>query len=168
MGYAFVTYFASQPDTTVIGIARDTKATAARLEKDNVKNVTLLSADITDHKALQKAAEETAKITGGSIDILINNAAIVSRVSAWKTLVDFEPEVLEEDLTSSFRANVVGPAFTINAFLPLIRKGGLKKVIAISTGMVGSNSPSESVASAQHCERRHFQTYADPPPFDSG
>lgn len=136
MGYSFVQFFASQPDTTVVGIARNTKATAARLEKDGVKNVTLLSADITDYKALQKAAEETAKITGGSVDILINNAAIVSDVSRWKTLVDFDPQALEEDLTSSFRANVVGPAFTINAFLPLIRKGALKKVITISTGMV--------------------------------
>lgn len=135
LGYAFVTYFASLPDTTVIGIARNTKATESRLKKDNVKNVTLLSADITDYKALQKAAEETSKITGGSIDLLINNAAIVSDVSRWRTLVDFEPQVLEEDLTSSFQINVVGVAHTINAFLPLIRKGGWKKVITISTGM---------------------------------
>lgn len=119
----------------MIGIVRNAEATEARLKKDGIKNVNILSADITDYKAVQVAAAETAKITGGSVDLLINNAALVSSISPWKTLVDFEPQVLEDDLTASFRANVVGPAHTINAFLSLIRKGSSKKVITISTGM---------------------------------
>lgn len=123
----------------MIGIARNTRATEARLKEDGITNVTLLAADITDSKAVSIAAEETAKITNGKIDLLINNAALVSHVSRWKTLVDFEPQELEDDLVSSFRANVVGPAFTINAFLPLIRKGEGKKVVTISTGMADAD-----------------------------
>lgn len=74
-------------------------------------------------------------MTGGSLDLLINNAGFVSEISAFKLLSDFEPAVLEEELKSSFNANVVGVAHTINAFLPLIRKGNGKKIITLSTGL---------------------------------
>ncbi|KAK5127942.1 hypothetical protein LTR85_005059 [Meristemomyces frigidus] len=135
LGYAFVTHLASIPGNTVIGIARNKSATEERLAKDGIKNVTILAADITDFKALQAAADETAKITGGSLDVLINNAGLVVEGSHWTTLVEDTPEHLEEELMDSFRANVVGIAHTINAFLPLIRKGKDKKVITLSTGM---------------------------------
>ena len=36
---------------------------------------------------------------------------------------------------SQFRTNVVGVVHTINAFLPLLRKGATKKIIVISTGL---------------------------------
>lgn len=36
---------------------------------------------------------------------------------------------------SQYRINVVGPIHTINAFLPLLRKGKAKKVITLSSGM---------------------------------
>ena len=41
---------------------------------------------------------------------------------------------IESDLTQLFQVNVVGVAFVVNTFLPLIRKGGWKKVVTISTG----------------------------------
>ena len=135
LGYAFVKHLAAIEGNTVIGIARKKQEAEERLAKDNIKNVHILAADITDVKAIQAAADETARIAGGSLDVLINNAALVSDKSRWKTLIDFEPETLEEELVASFRANVVGPAHTINAFLPLIRKGQQKKVITLSTGM---------------------------------
>jgi NAD(P)-dependent dehydrogenase (short-subunit alcohol dehydrogenase family) len=139
LGYAFVKHLAAIEGNTVIGIARNKPATEERFAKDGVKNVTILAADITDVKALQKAAEETAKITGGSLDCLINNAGLVSERSRWKTLVDDTAEGLEEDLISSFRANVVGVAHTTNAFLPLLRKGQAKKVLTLSTGLADAD-----------------------------
>lgn len=135
LGYAFITHLASIPANTVIGIARNKSATEARLAKDGFTSIKIISADITDVKTLQAAAEETASITGGSLDVLINNAGYVSQRSKWSTLVDDTPKGLEDDLISSFHANVVGVAHTINAFLPLIRKGQAKKIITISTGM---------------------------------
>lgn len=35
----------------------------------------------------------------------------------------------------SFEVNVVGVVKTVHAFLPLIKRGRMKKVISISTGM---------------------------------
>ncbi|KAH9937273.1 uncharacterized protein B0H18DRAFT_969866 [Fomitopsis serialis] len=47
--------------------------------------------------------------------------------------------VLQADITDSsalkFQVNVLGVIRTINVFLPLIRKGGLKKVLTLSSGM---------------------------------
>lgn len=45
------------------------------------------------------------------------------------------PEVLVSDLTKSFATNVLGPILTTNAFLPSLRKGELKKVITLNTGV---------------------------------
>lgn len=46
-----------------------------------------------------------------------------------------DPSVLEKDLQDSFNVNVVGVVKTINAFMPLIKRSSIKKVITISTGM---------------------------------
>jgi len=45
-----------------------------------------------------------------------------------------EHEKLEEDVMSSFRQNVMGNIHLFNLSLPLILKGRVKKIIAISTG----------------------------------
>lgn len=150
LGYAFITHFASQSDTTIIGIARNKKATEKRLKKDGISSVTILQGDVTDHKALQSAAEATARITDGSLDLLMHNAVLVTQYSTFKTLPEFAPQELEDVLLSMFQANVIGSANTINAFLPLIRKGHMKKVITISSGLADdslTNSISLGVAS---------------------
>ncbi|KAK3656521.1 hypothetical protein LTR56_002868 [Elasticomyces elasticus] len=135
LGYAFITHLAAIPGNTVLGLARKKQALEERLAKDGIKNVHVLAADITDVKALQVAADETAKITGAHLDVLINNAGLVSDKSSWLTLVDGTPDDVEADLMSFFKVNVVGVVHTINCFLPLIRKGEQKKIITLSTGM---------------------------------
>ena len=73
------------------------------------KNLSFLKADITDLDALKvgpgmlneavalsecglivfkSAAIETARLTGGGLDYLINNAALISKTSAYRTLGD--------------------------------------------------------------------------------
>jgi NAD(P)-dependent dehydrogenase (short-subunit alcohol dehydrogenase family) len=135
LGYAFVSHLAAIPGNTVIGMVRNKDATLARLKKDGITNVSIVQADITDREALSTAFNEVKEITKGSLDILINNAALIDENSAYKTLLDDELAVLEEDLMASFRANVVGVANTVNLFLPLIRAGNEKKIITISSGM---------------------------------
>lgn len=48
---------------------------------------------------------------------------------------DNDFSTMEKDLRDSFDINVLGVIKTINAFLPLIKKGTVKKVITISSGM---------------------------------
>ncbi|KAI5357044.1 Putative short-chain dehydrogenase/reductase SDR, NAD(P)-binding domain superfamily [Septoria linicola] len=135
LGYAWITHLASNPTNTVFGLVRNKTATEEALAKDGIKNVHVLSADVTDHKALLAAAEKTAEVTGGGLDILIHNAAYISERSQFFTVLDDKPEEFAADLTASFQANVVGATYLLNAFLPLIRRGKDKKIAVLSSGM---------------------------------
>lgn len=80
---------ASDPLNKVIGLVRDATATRARLSADNISNVHIVAADITDDKALKEAAEETKRFLGDAgLDILINNAAYVSKATELKNFKD--------------------------------------------------------------------------------
>jgi NAD(P)-dependent dehydrogenase (short-subunit alcohol dehydrogenase family) len=86
--------------------------------------------------------------------VLINNAALQDSAYLYNTLIDLlvftrvmcsflsydiphspSPEALISDFTKAFSTNVLGPILTTNAFLPLLRKGSLKKVITLNTGL---------------------------------
>ncbi|KAL8790507.1 MAG: hypothetical protein Q9195_006338 [Heterodermia aff. obscurata] len=87
------------------------------------------------------AASKVESIVGGKLDYLINNGALLSQISAFKSLADFpdDPDLLVEDLASSFRTNVIGVVQTVNAFVPLLRKGTAKKVLTLSTGLADTD-----------------------------
>ena len=140
LGEAFVKYYASQ-NYEVFGIVRNKKSAEEKFAKDGLKNVTFVQADVADSKAMLAAADEVSKTTGGSLDVLIANAAVACGGAAGeknrhKSLPNFSSlEDLGVDLNETFNINVTGAAFTIGAFLPLIRKGQTKKIAVISTGM---------------------------------
>lgn len=46
-----------------------------------------------------------------------------------------DPKALEDDILNCYKTNVVGNIHLFNLFLPLIQRGEVKKVIAISSGM---------------------------------
>ncbi|KAF9469599.1 hypothetical protein BDZ94DRAFT_1303297 [Collybia nuda] len=135
IGFEFVRQISEDENNTVFGIVRN-PATAKELTSLKRPNVHVLKSDVTDHRGLSAAAAEVAKITGGSLDYLINNAAAVNDEFAHLTLTGFEDQdVLAQSLRGMFNVNVVGVVFTINAFLPLLQKGSVKKVITISSGV---------------------------------
>jgi len=139
LGYAFIKTLASNPSNTVIGLVRNKASTDARIAKDNLgaKNLHIFEADILDFPALEKAATATAEITGGALDVLINNAAFVSEESNFSTIADAEKDLdsVLADSTKSYDINVNGVIKTITAFLPLLKKSEIKKVISITTGL---------------------------------
>lgn len=136
LGYAWLKHLSADPNNTVIGLVRNEPAAQQRLDADYIKGVHLLTADITDTRALYLAAGLAAKITGGSLDVLINQAALVSSPgSRFGSVTELSPHDLEKEFLETYKTNVVGVAHTINAFLPLIRKGEAKKVITISSSL---------------------------------
>jgi hypothetical protein len=87
--YAMLKVLAAEPSNTVIGLVRNKKATQDRLAADGVTSAHILASDITDEQGLKLAAEAAGKILGDSgLDVLINNAAYVSDVTALKSLRD--------------------------------------------------------------------------------
>ncbi|KAJ7776875.1 hypothetical protein DFH07DRAFT_951488 [Mycena maculata] len=119
----FVAQLSADPKNTMFALVRN-KTTATRLESLPGKNITILEADITDPKALEIAAKEVSSATGGKLDYLINNAALA---------IPANPADIEKDFIDHFRVNTVGTAYCINAFLRLLQKGSVKKVITISS-----------------------------------
>ncbi|RYP50201.1 hypothetical protein DL768_004222 [Monosporascus sp. mg162] len=138
IGFEFIRQLSEHPDSVVIGIARDKEATEKRVQSEIKRtNIHILQGDLVSYESLKKAAEDTSKITGGSLDYLIANAAIMSSFSEFSDVDELgeNPEAFEEDLLASFKVNAIGNIHLFNVFLPLIRQGNAKKVIAISSGM---------------------------------
>ncbi|KAF8606034.1 putative short-chain dehydrogenase [Ceratobasidium sp. AG-I] len=136
IGLEFVNQLSALPDTIVFAFARNlelaTKLKELKAERDNVH---LLQVDITNLEDLTKAAEYVSKVTGGSLDWLINNAAYIEPYRFYLPLHEYPAEDLANDLRTAFETNVTGVSQTINTFLPLLRAGKAKKVISLSSGI---------------------------------
>ncbi|TFY83963.1 hypothetical protein EWM64_g65 [Hericium alpestre] len=135
IGFEFVRQLSEKPDNTIIALVRNPDA-AQSLRDLQRSNIHIVKADISDHATVKAAAAETAKISSGSLDLLINNAAWLPNERHALSLDKYpSDEILSEDLVEAFNVNVVGVVHTINAFLPLIKKSAIKKVVVISTGV---------------------------------
>jgi len=138
LGFEFVNQLSANPSNHVFGLVRDPK-NAKKLQElaASKKNVHVVKAEITDPKSLKAAAAAVAKVTGGSLGILINNAGLVEEEVFLLSPTDFEGKEadLERVVDQSIKTNVLGVIYAVNAFLPLIRAGKTKKIINLSTGM---------------------------------
>ncbi|OAX79764.1 hypothetical protein ACJ72_05918 [Emergomyces africanus] len=85
IGWAFLDQLSADANNTVIAIVRNKLATEQKvLDKlPGRPNIHILESDLTNYDTLQAAAADTAKITGGSLDYLIANAALISRYDAF-------------------------------------------------------------------------------------
>jgi len=92
----------------------------------NTDRVVPITAAVDNTESVQKAAKEVeTKLAGHGLDVLINNAG----VGPWHP--EGVKSVTPEDLTKVFDVNVGGPQRVTVAFLPLLEKGNLKKVINV-------------------------------------
>ncbi|KAI1735260.1 NAD(P)-binding protein [Xylaria scruposa] len=141
LGFEMLKQTSADSNNTVIGLVRNKPATVKKIadELGNRPNIHILTiADITDIDDLKRAANDTAAITGGAIDYLIANAGYVTNFDSFDdldTLAATKPKELHEDFTKSMDVNVIGNIYLYNAFVPLVLKGKVKKVVAISSGM---------------------------------
>ncbi|KAJ4377855.1 hypothetical protein N0V83_000685 [Neocucurbitaria cava] len=139
IGFAFLENISSDPANTVVGLVRnktDTETKVAALKRTNIH---IVQGDLNNYTSLKSAVEATARITGGSLDYLIANAGLLStpRSKPFATLGELgkDPATLETELTEMFQTNVIGNVHVLNLFMPLILKGNVKKVVALSTGL---------------------------------
>jgi hypothetical protein len=78
----------SNPSNTIVGLVRDKVSTEKEVSQElpGRKNIHIVHGDITNYASLQKAVQETAAITGGSLDYVIANAASLAKWSAYKPI----------------------------------------------------------------------------------
>ena len=136
IGYGWLTALSTDPSNTIIGTARNPSPTASQVQSDNLKNVHILQADLISPSSLQAAAAETAKLTNNSLDYLIINGAYMDPSTSETFLNDFpSDDKLKSDLRNHFETNAIGVINALNAFLPLVLKSSIKKILVLSTGM---------------------------------
>lgn len=137
IGLEFVRQLSSNPENTVFVTVRNRNSStylAELVAQSGHQNIHVLEADVVDHRALKAAAEEVVKATGGSLDVLINNAARTEAHNAFKGLLDYEDEdASDAEFLESFKINVLGFVHSVNTFLPLLRKGSAKKIVLIGS-----------------------------------
>ncbi|KAL5520491.1 hypothetical protein ACEPAG_9715 [Sanghuangporus baumii] len=145
LGLGFVRYLSSDPKNRVFALVRN-KATATQLHEfvdsdaNKYKNVIVIEADLDDYKTIKAAAAAVSEETGGELDVLINNGALLHQERNWVAIDEFpDEETLEKDFLTFFKTNAIGAAHAINAFIPLLRAGKMKKVLAV-TSPLGSTS----------------------------
>ncbi|KAG0648368.1 putative oxidoreductase [Hyphodiscus hymeniophilus] len=137
LGFEWLRQLSSVAGNTVVGSVRDVRGTQEKLKAANITNVTLLSAEMKDYKSLNAMAAEAAKVLPNGLDYLIVNGAYQPQESFPLPPTAFigKEDLLRDDMLESLEVNVLGPMYSINAFLPLLRKSSIKKIIVISTGM---------------------------------
>ncbi|KAK6077425.1 short-chain dehydrogenase [Seiridium cupressi] len=139
LGFEFLRQLSGNAENTIFGLVRDKASTDKKVaaELGDRANIHILQADTTDYEALKTAVIYVSSKTGGALDYIIANAALVGSWSGYDDIAGLakEPARLEEDLLDHFKTNVVGPVHLFNLFTPLILHGKAKKVTAISTGL---------------------------------
>jgi NAD(P)-dependent dehydrogenase (short-subunit alcohol dehydrogenase family) len=112
----------------------------AKLDTDSISHVHIFAADMVDSASLEKAALQVSELTH-SVDYLIVNGAYLTSKSAQLHPSQFtgRSTELREEMIESLDVNVVGVIYSVNAFLPLVRKGTAKKITVISTGMADAD-----------------------------
>ena len=113
------------------------EATAAALT-DAGLHATSHPADVADAAQLATLAEHT-KATFGPAEILVNNAAVFSRVPMSRSGFD---EISEDEWDLMMRVNLKGMWLACTTFVPHMREVGRGKIINISSGTAFKGSSS--------------------------
>jgi NAD(P)-dependent dehydrogenase (short-subunit alcohol dehydrogenase family) len=102
------------------------KAAAAELAGDggDVRHVPL---DVTDDASVAAAVAEVGAMTD-RLDVLVNNAGIIGSRAA-------PLETGPSDFLACFGVNLLGPVRVTKAFLPLLSRAELPRVVMVSSGM---------------------------------
>ncbi len=91
--------------------------------------------DVSSDESVKSAAMQVSSIAD-HVDILINNAGIISRYNE----LNIREQLNYEDMHRMFDVNALGPIRMVEAFLPLMDKGRLKRLCFVSSeaGSIGA------------------------------
>lgn len=137
IGLEFARQLAADPTNTVLAIVRNPNSPKISSLASTRPNLHIIKGDVTDHQSILDATSTASTITGGTLDVLIHNsnAADLASMSYNPTQVPFDPEATRAIFAPSLNTNVYGALWTTNAFLPLIEKSRIKKIVHISTAV---------------------------------
>ncbi|KAK2616875.1 hypothetical protein QQS21_000253 [Conoideocrella luteorostrata] len=123
----------------VIASARGNSPALEELVKNSAGRVAVVQLDVTNKESIKKAVVEAERILGGrGLDILINNAGICQYAAGGAKSM--------ENLQENFTINVFGVHWVTQEFLPLLRKGNMKKVANMTTSLASTTLARDAMA----------------------
>ncbi|KAE8337109.1 hypothetical protein BDV24DRAFT_154670 [Aspergillus arachidicola] len=153
LGLDLVRSLATKPatDVSIVYAAARTQTDALKqLSSDAAGRVAIVPLDVESEESIKRAVSHVERSQGNrGLDVLINVAGIMSHFPQGITTMD--------DLNYVFNTNVTGVHLLTQSFLPLLKKGTLKKVINYSSGLgsignaaawAAQDSPSYKVSKA--------------------
>lgn len=85
--------------------------------------------DVCDLGTVARAARKVAEHTQGSLDVLINNAAVNPAPELSATIGELDFAAIQH----TYDVNAVGPLRVIQCFLPLLERGARKLIVNVSS-----------------------------------
>lgn len=132
LGLEFVKQYLAQGEEVVATCRNPGKAGELKELSVNFPNkVTILEMEVTIPES-RRSAYNTVKQRFGSLDMLINNAAIISGGNKDQFALG---EMYREDISRVFNVNSTAPLLMAEQFLDLLEKSGSPKIINISSRM---------------------------------
>lgn len=128
-------------------IARDTKKMQALGSEFPEAKFIYLPGDLAKVEVIRNSVAELRKEWGG-LDILINNAGVVS-AGALETMSD-------EDIIAQLNVNITGPILLTKYALPLMRQRSDAAIMNISSGLGLIGMPFYATYAASKAALRHF------------
>ncbi|THH10820.1 hypothetical protein EW146_g8251 [Bondarzewia mesenterica] len=131
IGLEFVRQLVSSPNNIVIATCRhpDTASDLKALKEWAKGNLYIMKLDVSNTDSIEASVESTKDILSAQgLDYLINNAA----VSEGNDLA-FDMSI--SGLMRSFQANVAGPAFIAQTYLPFIERSTRKVIMNMTSGL---------------------------------
>lgn len=135
IGHEIVRQLATRGFTVYLG-ARNPALGAAAAEQLSEFDVRFVQLDVTDVDSVVAAAKQV-EAESGRLDVLVNNAGIVSE---WGTPV---ADITAEQVRAAYDVNVFGVVSMINTFVPLLRRSANARVVNMSSGLGSMNLLSE-------------------------
>jgi len=129
LGFETARQLAGRGCTILLG-ARDPdlgRRAAAELAEDG-GDVRFVQIDVTSDDSVAAAADWVANEVG-ALDVLINNAGIIGDGAVGPL------ETAPADFLACFAVNLLGPVRVTRAFLPMLGKATLPRVVMVSSGM---------------------------------
>ena len=143
LGRAFAEGFAAAGDRVVVADINlaGAEETATALRAASAETLAC-EVDVTDRESTVRLAEAAADFGGGSIDVVINNAAIYAGI----TRSPFE-DIAEDEWDLVMGVNLKGPWQVTRAVSPYLPAGGRVVNLSSATVMSGSSRWAHYVAS---------------------
>lgn len=131
IGLELVRQFAARAETEIFAMCRKPGEASElkALSRSSGARIHVIALEVTDSQSIRAAVQEIAKLTD-HIDLLINNAAI-NPPGRSQTIENITSETMLEVL----RVNTVAPLLIVQAFLDLLKKGSLPKIVNVSSEM---------------------------------